>query len=48
MEKMPEGILILGSDNKVEFMNVELRDVLNLDVEDDLDEEMCTNKGLHA
>ena len=45
---MPEGILILGSDNKVEFMNVELRDVLNLDVEDDLDEEMCTNKGLHA
>ena len=38
LEKMPEGILILGKDNKVEFMNVELRDVLNLDLEEECDE----------
>ena len=48
LEKMPEGILILGKDNKVEFMNVELRDVLNLDLEEECDEFSCSNKGLHA
>ena len=48
LEKMPEGILILGKDNKVEFMNVELRDVLNLDLEEECDEFSCSYKGLHA
>jgi PAS domain-containing protein len=30
LEKMPEGILIISKDGDIKFMNIELRDVLNL------------------
>ncbi|TNV87448.1 hypothetical protein FGO68_gene5960 [Halteria grandinella] len=34
LEKMPEGILILSREGEIKFMNMELRDVLNLQYAD--------------
>jgi hypothetical protein len=39
---MPEGIIIVNSEDKVEFMNEELREVINMELDSE------ENTGLNA